>query len=270
MLFKILLWTVLLYFPLKWLSSLLIKLSIEDRILWRKIKNIILVVFFFLIYSMFLIEKSPEMILGKFVSSLLVAVLIILFLGRKKPGHIEILIRGFFITTLFFIFLFPFLSVGNNIQFKYLNVGLREEGFKFLCVFSLFLIGKVKDEKDAIIAGASVGGIFGSLENYFYGESFGFGIFALRNLLPTHIVINAVMGYFFFLGAKEKGVKKLVYLSATIAIPLFLHWAFDFSLQFNKSIYPYIGLDLLLLAWVYMKSSSTLASENDNYLWTSP
>jgi len=253
-LFKVAVFLVLLYFPLKWISSVGIRMTIENRRLWRKTKNVLFGFIFLFIYSIFLIEKSPELLLGKSVSSLFVAVLLIVFLSGGREDSTEIWIRGFLITIIYFLLFLTVLPSPSGLKFRFVNVALREEGFKFLGILSLFLMGKVRGKSDSIIAGASVGGLFGSLENYFYGERFGFTVFAVRNLLPTHLVISGLMGFLFYLSLKAEGVKKIFYILLTVAIPVFLHWAYDYSLQFNTTIYPYIALDFLLYAYLYLKS----------------
>lgn len=244
---------VLLYFPLRWFSAMGMRLSIEDRREWRRVKNIFIGLTFLVIYSLFLMEKSPEMVMGKFVSSLVVSVLIIVFLSREIEEGTDVWLRGFLITILLFLFFLPLLPAGANLRHRYVNVALREEFFKFGGIFLLFLAKRIKNSSLAIIGGASVGGLFGSLENYLYGERFGFEVFAVRNLLPTHLVINALMGYLFYCSVTGKGMKKWSYLLLSLFVPVFLHWAYDFSLQFSSSVFPYIALDVLLLSLLYLK-----------------
>ncbi|GEM_PF-2303228 len=244
---------VLMYFPVRWFSTMGIRLSIEQRKEWIRVKNIFIGLVFLVTYSLFLIEKSPEMMLGKFISSLVVSVLILAFLSRDVEEGTDVWIRGFVVTIFLFLFFFSLLSVSPEVKCRYVNVALREEFFKFAGIFILFLFGRIKNDKLAIIGGASVGGLFGSLENYLYGEKFGFEVFAVRNLLPTHLVISALMGYLFYRCVNGKGMNKLIYLFLSLFIPVFLHWAYDFSLQFNTSVYPYIALDLFLLEFSYLR-----------------
>lgn len=244
---------LLLYFPLRWFFAMGMRLSIEDRKEWRRVKNVFIGLTFLVIYSLFLMEKSPEMVVGKFVSSLVVSVLIIIFLSKQVDEATDVWLRGFLITILLFLFFLPLIPAGANLRYRYINVALREEFFKFGGIFLLFLAKWIKNPRLAIIGGASIGGLFGSLENYFYGERFGFEVFAVRNLLPTHLVISALMGYLFYRSVAGKGVKRWSYLFLSLFIPVFLHWAYDFSLQFSSSVLTYIALDLLLLFFLYQK-----------------
>ncbi len=236
------------YFLVKYLAVLLIRERIERPERLSLIFNIITLFFVFSIYYSVIYSFTGKFHLASSLVSLIVFTSLVVLLEPEAP--MRLWPQAYLLTLLSLPFLLKFVLVREPFVFRFVQVGLREEGFKFVNIFILFLLGKIRNRKDSIVAGASVGAIFGSLENYLYGTRFGFSTFALRNLLPIHLSLGALMALFFYQTVRCR--PRFLWFTATVIIPPFLHWAYDFSLQTSRTILPYFLFNLLLYILVYL------------------
>ncbi len=240
------------YFLVKFASKALIEEKIERPSRFR-LKILVLV----LTLTLFLYHGVIYAIAGRFnpapaTVSLVVFTSLVVLLETDAP--LQVWPQAYLLTILALPFLLKFVVVKENFVYRFVQVALREEGFKFLIILLLFLSGSVKKRRDSLVAGASVGAVFGSLENYLYGTKFGFSTFAMRNLLPVHLSLSALMAFFFY--KTITGRAKPLWFAATLAVAPFLHWAYDFSLQNNSNIIPYILLNLLLYVLIFVLSKN--------------
>ncbi len=236
------------YFLVKYSAIFLIRERIERPERLNLILTTITLFSVFVIYYSVIYSFTGKFHLASSLVSLIVFTSLVIILEPEAP--LRLWPTAYLLTLLTLPFLLKFVIVREPFAFRFVQVGLREEGFKFINIFILFLLGKIGNRKDSIVAGASVGAIFGSLENYLYGTKFGFSTFALRNLLPIHLSLSALMALFFH--QTLRGRLRFLWFLATVVIPPFLHWAYDFSLQTTRAIIPYFLLNLLLYSLVYL------------------
>ncbi len=241
MLIKVALGFFLLYLLVRTAGYFLVKTRIEDPQRLFKWGQVLLLALALSLYFLILFSLTGRNLWGTSLASLLAFTLLVLILNG---WNLRLWPEAYLFTLLSLSLLLKFVVVKAPYEYRFVQVALREEGFKFLNIFLLFLLGKVRNRRDAVVAGASVGAVFGSLENYLYGAKFGFSVLALRNLLPIHLCISGLMGYLFY--RSIRGRWRPFFLGATLAVPAFLHWAYDFSLQGKANLWPYLSLNALL------------------------
>ncbi len=249
MLIKAALGIFLLYFAGRAAGSFIIRARIEAPGSWFRLRqglalSLAVILYFLLIHL--ITGRKPW---GTSLASLLTFTLLVLLLNR---GGFRLWPEAYLFTLITLSLLLNFIVVRAPYKYRFVQVALREEGFKFLNIFLLFLLGEVRNRRDALVAGAAVGAVFGSLENYLYGASLGFSVLALRNLLPIHLCLSSLMALLFY--GSIKGRWKLLSLLAAVSVPPFIHWAYDFSLQGQTSLWPYLGLNFLLYSLLLLLS----------------
>ncbi len=249
MVIKAVLGIILLYFAGKIAGNFIIRARIEAPRRWFNLKQSLLLSLALLLYFLLIYLITGRGLWGTSLASLLTFTLLVLLLNR---GSFRLWPEAYLLTLITLSLLLSFIVVKAPYRYRFVQVALREEGFKFLNIFFLFLLGEVRSRRDAIVAGASVGAVFGSLENYLYGAKLGFSVLALRNLLPIHLCLSALMGLLFYRSIRGKW--KLLFLLATALVPPFIHWAYDFSLQGQTSLWPYLSLNLLLYSLLLLLS----------------
>ncbi len=188
---------------------------------------------------------------------------------NREPAPLVLLAFVLGCLSSYLVWRFGWITDGSRMQLagtfekalnESLEVGIREEGAKWLC-FMVFLYSSkhFNEWYDGIVYGVMIGLGFAFIENieYFHDHiaARGWDIVRSRSMLslPAHGMLGAVMGY--FLG-KAKLTKRremrLWFFLASLAVPVAAHALYDFVLSWWRAPVPigWMIWPISLAGWV--------------------
>ncbi|KPV55491.1 peptidase [Paenibacillus sp. A3] len=138
--------------------------------------------------------------------------------------------------------------------FSFLTSSLPEEFFKwFLVYFVTYKHASFDEPYDGIVYAVAVSLGFATLENVFYAFLNGssFSSLMIRAFLPVsgHAMFGVMMGYHFG-KAKFTPEHTRKHLILALALPVFWHGVFDYTLLLSKAYWVWFMVPLMCFLWL--------------------